>query len=181
MMNDFWTASVTPGGRGPSNETWQNGDICRNIGYSLRLRHLALSLSLLLSLSLAAHVLIVYDHWSIYFNWHFLPGPGVLNLAGVIYILLLIRKRKKETKPCRHGSGKGAKALYKAEMWQTFNWIVRVCEGGRYEAGGEYNSKWNREREREKLCIASVISHLPHKEKSQYLINLLIWMMSSAV
>lgn len=87
---------------------------------------LSLSLSLLLSLSLAAHVLIVYDHWSIYFNWHFLPGPEVLNLAGVIYILLLIKKRKKETKPCRHGSGKGAKALYKTEMWQTLNWIVRV-------------------------------------------------------
>ncbi len=78
----------------------------------------SLCVCLLLSLSLASHVLIVYDHWSIYFNWHFLPGPGVLNLAGVIYILLLIKKRKKETKPCRHGSGKGAKALYKTEMWQ---------------------------------------------------------------
>lgn len=31
-----------------------------------------------------------------------------------------------------------------------------------------------RQREREKLCISSVISHLPHREKSQYLINLLI-------
>ncbi len=109
--------------------------------------------------------------------------PGVLNLACVISILLLIKKRKKETKPCRHGSGKGAKALYKTEMWQTLNWIVRVCEGESYEAGGENSSKWNREIEREKqrLCISSVISHLPHREKSQYLISLLIWMMSSAV
>lgn len=158
MMNDFWTATVTPRGRRPPNETWQNGDICRNIGYSLGPQHIALSLSR----SPAALVLIVYGHWSIYFNWHFLPGPGVLNLAGVIYILLLIRKRKKETNPRRHGSGKGEKALYKTEMWQTLNWIV--CEG-------------EREREREMRLVektrvsgiereASVISHLAHREKA---------------
>lgn len=181
-MNDFWTASVTPGGRGPSNETWQNGDICRNIGYSLRLRHLSLSLSLLLSLSLAAHVLIVYDHWSIYFNWHFLPGPGVLNLAGVIYILLLIKKRKKK---------QNLAVTVQAMVQRHF--IKRRCDRRSTELCLCVKERDMRlvekttvsgiesQRKREKLCISSVISHLPHREKSQYLINLLIWMMSSAV
>lgn len=67
--------------------------------------------------------------------------------------ITLNQKKKKETKPCRHGSGNGAKALYKAEMWQTFNWIVLVCEGERYEAGGENNSKWNREPEKEREAV----------------------------
>ncbi len=154
-MNDFWTASVTPGGRGPSNETWQNGDICRNIGYSLHPLHLALSLSVSHPLPLARltrpDCLRPLKHL---FQLALPSWPGVLNLACVISILLLIKKRKKETKPCRHGSGKGEKALYKTEIWQTLNWIVRVCEGESYEAGGENSSKWNREIERERETAA---------------------------
>lgn len=95
--------------------------------------------------ALWAALQIVYGHWSIYFNWHFLLGPWILHLVGVIYILLLIkihsgrreekkknkktRKQALETKPWRYGSGEGTQALYEMEMWQdiTVCMFVYVC------------------------------------------------------
>lgn len=163
-MNDFWTASVTPGDRGPSNETWQNGDICRNIGYSLRPRHLALSLCVSPPLPLARltrpDCLRPLKHL---FQLALPSWPRGFKFSWCHLHITLNQKKKKETKPYRHGSGKGAKALYKTEMWQTLNWIVHVCKEERYEDGGENNSKWNRERE--SGCALLQLSHIYHTGK----------------
>lgn len=91
--------------------------------------------------ALWAALQIVYGHWSIYFNWHFLPGPRILHLVGVIYILLLIKihsgrweeeekkQESKHEKQNRYGSGLGTQALYEMEMWQdiTVCVFVYVC------------------------------------------------------
>lgn len=73
------------------NQAWQNGDICRNIGYSRRHSPSQAFPLQYLPPALRATLQIVYGHWSIYFNWHFLPAPRILHLVCVIYILLLIK------------------------------------------------------------------------------------------
>lgn len=124
------------------NQAWQNGDICRNIGYSRRHSPSQAFPLQYLPPALRATLQIVYGHWSIYFNWHFLPAPRILHLVCVIYILLLIKihsgwqgggknkknnKREQETKPWRHGSGVSTQTLYEMEMWQDITVCACVC------------------------------------------------------
>lgn len=99
MMNDFWTAWVTsqaswpppPPSSSSHNQTWQNGDICRNIGYSWRHSPAQAFLSLLYvgrPMSRPVNCLWALKHL---FQLALPSCPGILHLVGVIYILLLIK------------------------------------------------------------------------------------------
>lgn len=82
---------------------------------------------------------IVYGHWSIDFNWHFLPGPRILHLVSVIYILLLIKihsGRRRERKKTKKASTRNKTVALRfrdrhtGTLWNgdvTRHYRVRVC------------------------------------------------------
>lgn len=138
MMNDFWTAlGDKPGELTPfpphsssHNQSWQNEDICRNIGYSRRHSPAQAFLSLLYvgrPVSRPANCLWALKHL---FQLALSSCPGILHLVGVIYILLLIKihneqgaeriKRRRRRKKQQRARNKTVASRFRAKHHQHF-------------------------------------------------------------